>query len=870
MPRHCNIFSSVAIVGLVCLYSCSQPARISNTINISGGWKLQSSAKIAETGKEISTPGSDTLGWYDAKVPSTVLGTLTQRGEYSDAFIGANYDSQDRTPFDTSWWYRKEFDIPALRDGQHVIMEFDGISYAANIWLNGKEVADTGTVFGTFRVHRLDVTDFVSTKNVLAVEVFKARPDQPNLGFVDWNPRPLDQSMGIFRGIKVKTVGSVEMENAAVRSKLNETLTEADLEVEADLTNKSDQTVSGDLVCEFEGKTYKVPQSLLPGETKTIKVTSQEVPAFHLDNPRIWWTWNLGKPELYDMKISFNDNGNVSDEQRVRFGVRDIKQYIDEEGHVQFELNGKKILLRTGGWTDDIFLRDTPESYKLQVSYVKDMNLNGLRLEGFWGNDQTIYNLCDEEGLIILVGWSCQWEWDNYLAMPAGKYGGIVSKKNIELISSSFQDQVFALRNHPAIISWFVGSDKLPTPELEQKYIDFLKERDDRGYLLSAQDITSEISGASGTKMNGPYEYVGPSYWYSEDAPGKFVGFNTETGIGAQLPVIESIRKFIPEDQLWPVDNKAYDQHCTTSDEDMGSLKVLTANITSHYGEAKDLDDYLRKADLLNYDGTRAMFEAFRSNIPHATGIDQWMLNSAWPSLYWQLYDWYKVPTAAYYSVKKANLPCQLVYNYVNKKIIAVNESSSDASLDCNMTLYGLDGTKISSEDKKVEFKQFTPVEAFSVPAFDKNAFLSLTVKDGDGNLVADNFYCLADPDDVHDWNNSSWFDTPIKKAANYTALQNIPEADCTVNATSAIEQGQTTITITLDNKGKALAFFIRLSLKDANGELIVPSYWSDNYISIAPGEKKIITCQIPSKAPTAKTLTVKGWNLKESTISLN
>ena len=195
------------------------------------------------SGKEISSPGTDTEGWYDAVVPSTIMGTLTRNGVYTDALEGLNYKKIDKTLFDSPWWYRKEFRMPALKDGEHAQLVFDGISYRANVWLNGQKIADADDLYGTFRRHFIDVTEYVGKDNVLAVEVFRAQPGEPNIGFVDWNPRPVDESMGIFREVRVLKTGSVAISDVAVKSKVNlETLDEAWLTVEARLDNLSGNT----------------------------------------------------------------------------------------------------------------------------------------------------------------------------------------------------------------------------------------------------------------------------------------------------------------------------------------------------------------------------------------------------------------------------------------------------------------------------------------------------------------------------------------------------------------------------------------------------------------------------------------------------
>lgn len=870
-----NLIKSLTLCGCLAtaLISCQSRDLSTGDLLLSDGWKVQSSAKTTLSGEKLSTPQAEVEGWYDAIVPSTVMGVLTANGLYKDALEGVNYKEIDKAPFDTTWWYRKKFEMPRLKEGQHAALMFDGISYAANVWLNGKQIATRDSLHGTFRRFKLDITDAVQENNVLAVEVYRAQPGEPNIGFVDWNPRPVDESMGIFREVRVMTNDAVAMDHAAVHSKVNtETLDEAWLTVETELSNRSDKAVKGELKGVLEGKSFSIPVSLEANETRVVKVTSEQADILHLKNPRLWWCHNMGNPEMYKLDLEFVVNNQVSDRSTVDFGVREIKDYFTEEGYRGFILNGKKVLVRSAGWTDDIFLRDTPETNETQVQYVRDMNLNSIRFENIWGTSQNVYDLCDRYGLLVLVGWSCHWEWDNYLGSPCDEFGGIRTEKDMDLIARSLNDQVLWLRNHPSIIAWYVGSDMMPRPELEKRYMAYLNKIDNRPYVSAAKEMTSEITGPSGMKMAGPYEYVSPDYWYSDKAPGGAFGFNTETGIGAQLPVIESIRKMIPEDKLWPVNNEAWSYHCTASSTAMNNLDVLTENITARYGQAKDLNDYLLKADLLNYEGTRAMFEAFRVNIPKATGIVQWMLNSAWPSLYWQLYDYYKVPTAAYYSVKKGNQTRQLIYDYGKKTVFAVNEGRDAQQLKGKMLIYDLNGKLLSQEEKDLNVPPYEATEAFKVPTPKENVFLMLQLTDAQGAYVADNFYCLATNDDVYDWAKSSWYQSPITKSADFSQLSSMPQAECSVDATMKQQGDETLVEVKLENTPSVVAFFVRLSLKDAQGELLTPVFWQDNYLSIAPGDTRTVQCVIPQSAKLTgpATLTVSGWNVPEKKITLS
>ena len=818
-------------------------------------WLVQSSEKVSVGGEVLSTPAAKTEGWIKAKVPSTIMGVLTDNDIEKEALTANDYANIDKTRFEKSWWYRTTFEMPELKEGEHVLLDFDGICYRANVWLNGQQIANSQEMAGSFRQFEFDVTKTITQENVLAVEVFRAQPGEPNIGFVDWNPRPADESMGIYREVRVKTCGNVAVSHSAVRSKVNtETLDEAWLTVVTELKNLSDQPVEGEVKGTADGQAFSCPVTLAAGEKRYLTLPTE----IHIDHPRLWWCHNMGKPELCDLHLEFVENDKVSDSEDVKFGIREVKSYLTDEGYRGFTLNGKKVLLRGAGWTDDIYLRDTPESNRLQLEYVRDMNMNTVRLEGFWGTSQSLYDLCDELGLLILVGWSCHWEWESYLGSPTEEpYGGIISPENIALVAQSFEDQVMWLRYHPSIIGWFVGSDRIPKPELEKQYQQFLSQEDDRDYIISAKNLESEISGWSGTKMEGPYEYVGPSYWYLPEAPGGAFGFNTETGIGAQLPVKESLQKMLGQ-QLFPIDSR-WNILCTASSSEMNTLGKLNEVIQQRFGEAKDIDEYLYRADMLNYESTKAMFESFRVRWPHTTGIVQWMLNSARPSIYWQLYDYYQQPNAAYYGVKKGNAPVQLIYDYYTKAVYAVNESMEPVSFKASMKL--LKGEQATDKSMirppltpptlgEKELLQMLPgavVKVFDVDTKDAAAaFLLLKLTDEKGAEIAGNEYFIVAEKDTYDWAKTNWVHTPIIKYGSYAMLDNLCTKSCELSV-KPLSEGLYEATVS--NPSDKVAFMVRLKAKDQNGELICPAYWSDNYLTLAPGESRTVTCRMPSMA---------------------
>lgn len=866
MKKTNRIAVLTSLLGICCIMSsCSNAEQQDTDIQLKEGWFIQSSAKTNLDGVQLSSEGTE-FGddWYKASVPSTVMGALTaDNGLYADAFTGKNYGDIDREQFDTTWWYRTTFEVPALKAGQRAELAFDGLSYRADVWLNGEQIVSSEEFFGPYRQFAFDVTDVLKEKNHLAVRVYRWQKGEFNIGFVDWNPRPADESMGIFRPVWLRYSDAVALKNPAVRAKVDTVgFDEAWLTVEATLSNASCEPVSGKFCGEFENGRFEYPVELAAGESRIVRLTSDDVKKLRVKNPRLWWCHNLGTPEMYAMNLSFVIDGKVSDSQRVDFGIRHIDSWFNEDGYRGFILNGKKVLVKGAGWTDDIFLRNPDSRNEIEVAYVKDMNMNTIRFENIWGTSQNIYDICDREGILALVGWSCHWEWEVYTGKPNDRNGCISTEEDIDLISQSWKDQILWLRNHPSIICWYAASDMLPRPALEQRYLDILAEIDDRPYTVHAGSSKSPLSGPSGMKMWGPYEWQAPYYWYSEQAKGNAVGFNTEIGTGAQMPVYESLVKFIPEEQLWPV-GEAYDYHTTTSGDALHDLSELKTVIEKRHGGATDLQDFLRKAHFIDYEGTRAMIEAHRVNVPRSTGVIQWMLNSAWPSLYWQMYDWYLVPTSAYWSVKKGCAPQQLIYNYGNDKIYAVNDERTDVDLKATMRVYGLDGEVLIDAQCNAEMPMGCSKPVFDVMSIAGGdspvKFVFLTLEDASGKVVSRNEYVLADVMDKHDWSKYRWWMTQLESYADFSTLNDLAPADVEASLVKTSEG----LELTLENKSSVVAFFIRLALKDAAGEYIVPAYWNDNLVSLEPGQ--ILTFSCKAEIPEGATVTVSGWNVAES-----
>ncbi|MBY5958495.1 hypothetical protein KUV50_10150 [Membranicola marinus] len=850
---------------------------------LSDGWKVFSSESTAHSGQVLSTDASFSQNGYATSVPATVLGALVENDVYKDPYFGENLKAIPTDQFKVPWWYTTTFSIEEDLSGLYGMLYFDGINYKANVWLNGNLIADSGLIDGAYKRTSVDVTTAIRKgENILAIEVIPPVPGDFSTGFVDWNPAPPDGNMGVFRPVILRLHRGVRVENPFVRSRIdfNDPVS-AKLTVSAELSNDADQAIEGVLKGKIGDAVFQQPVTLSPGGSKVkVVFTPEDYDPLILSNPKLWWPYQLGEPHLYDLDMRFEVNGVVSSESRTRFGIREIKDYWLEDTHRGYMVNGVKVLIKGAGWTDDLLLMDSHEKIEAQVRYVKHMNMNCIRLEGFWGTDKKLYDLCDEYGILLMAGWSCHWEHEIHMGIPVNeRYGAVYKPDDIEHVAQAWEDQLLWLRNHPSIFVWTVASDKVPITELEQKYIDTFAEYDpDRPYLNSTggvgsdqhvigpEDVISEISGSSGVKMLGPYAYTAPGYWYTDTQFGGAYGFNTETGPGAQVPQLESLRKFIPEDQLWPV-NEVWDYHCGRYE--FSTINRFITAINERYGTPKDITEFDRKAQAMNYELMRPMFEAFQVNKKKATGVIQWMLNGAWPKMYWQLYDYYLNPNGAFYATLKACEPLQLIYNYGNQQVYGVNDYQQPVNgLKAHIRGYDIHSKVIFEEIITFDAEPDSSVSLFQIEKLKDMSttwFLDLRLYDANEVPISTNFYWLSTKEEILDYEadlGDFAYHTPSKQYADLRQLNELKSTTVAVSYEVSDAKSGREIVVHLENTGNTIAFMINLKLIDQQtNELILPVFWNDNFVSLLPGEKR--TLQAGFESDGQPELQVEGWNMK-------
>jgi exo-1,4-beta-D-glucosaminidase len=825
-----------------------------NSIVLRDHWYIQSSANLSDNGKVISLPGYAMKDWYPTSVPTTVLAALVANKVFPDPYYGNNFmelpgvrrwDIPEGNPFESSWWYRSEFDLPSDYAGKHVWLKFHSVNYRANLWVNGQKVADSTQMEGAYRLYSFDIAQYTKAgqKNCLALEIYPPRTFDLTISWVDWNPTPPDRGMGIWYDVTLSASGPVAIDHPFVKTRLNLPSTDqAKLSVIAEVKNAGSSSIKGFLKGKIENITFSKEVSLDANETREVTFSPEEFPQLVVANPRLWWPHTVGPQNLYNLNMSFDIDGKVSDTYSIRFGIREISSWMNEFDSLRtkvFQVNGKNIVIRGGGYVEDLMLRPSNERVDADLRYLKYMNMNALRMEAPRGSDY-LFERCDEEGILIMVGWCCGVpfeSWKNWTPHTA------------DVAEESWHDQIINLRAHPSVFTWLYGSDNFPPEDVERRYINILKEYDGtRPYSSSATQSASKIDGYTGLWM-GPwpevYGYLPPNYWYSK------LEFNTECGPnGEQLPPIETIKRVMPEKDLWPV-SPVWDLRLRKH-----FYPFSRKAIDSRYGKPVSLEEYCTKSQILQLEAVKAMFEAFAGNKYKSSGVIYWMYNSAWPKFYWQLYDYFFMPNGAFYGAKKACEPLHVQYNYKENAVQLVNCYYQDFKglkvtakvIDFQMKeIFSKEiTTSMKADESRILFKLDLPREITNI------YFVKLILQDKDGKEITSNFYWLSARGD----NN-----------ADFTSLAKLPKADVTVKLSPLVkENGKLKLAVEFMNSSPSLAFALNPKVLSASTkEPLLPIYWQDNYFSLLPGEKRTIEMQLDASLVTEGKLLFKldGWNLR-------
>jgi exo-1,4-beta-D-glucosaminidase len=601
-----------------------------------------------------------------------------------------------------------------------------------------------------------------------------------------------------------------------------------------------------------------------------------------IDSPELWWPAGLGDQKLHKLSMSFEAGGAVTDSAIASFGIREITgelygasprmgEVYDNNGDFTrvktdtrpflIRVNRHPVLIRGAGWAPEMLLRTSEERLRAEQGYVRDMHLNAIRLEGKLEGDE-FFDLADQMGILILPGWCCCDQWEHWSSWQPSDY---------TIATESLRTQILRLRHHASIALWMNGSDNAPPANVEAVYRKVLAEAGwPNPIVSSASSKTTTVSGASGVKMTGPYDYVPPGYWLIDtDHFGGAFGFNTETSPGAAIPELSSIKKFIPKDHLWPID-ALWKQHMGAGD--LNGITHFNESMDAIYGPPKGLDDYLRKAQAMAYDGERAMFEAYGRNKYQSTGVIQWMLNNGWPSMMWHLYDYYLQPAAGYFGTKKACEPVHIQYSYDDRSIVVVNNVNRNYNkLTAEISLYDFNLRRLFYQKLALDSSADSVHRLVKIPkdAIDTDVhFVRLMLADKQGRILSSNFYWLPRKPSTYDWSTESEkkhpYYTGVTSYEDLSQLNQLRKVSVSVSASTHRQANGGVVIVRIHNPSSALAFQIHLSVADEkSGDEILPVLWEDNYISLLPGESREIVARYDQAIHASRLkLEVDGWNI--------
>jgi exo-1,4-beta-D-glucosaminidase len=847
------------------------------------GWRVQSACKIQATGESIAAEGFAAHDWLQTTVPSTVLAAQVSAGVFPDPYFGtnlrkipgtdypigrifANLPMAQDSPYRCGWWYRTEFKSPVASQNQaRYWLHFAGINYRAEIWLNGHKIADSSQVAGAYRTYDFDVTEFLKPgkTNVLAVETFAPTEKDLGINWVDWNPAPPDRDMGLTGEVDLVTTGSVTVRSPlTITHFLNQTLDTADLTIYAELHNSTDHAIKGLVSGAAAGVRFEQPVELSPHEDREIVFNPEQFPQLQIHNPKPWWPRQMGEPHLERLTLSFNVKGQTTDEQSVDFGFREVTSELTSSGSRLFRVNGKPILIRGAGWSQDMLLRPDDKRLRDQFRLVSDLNLNTIRLEGKLETDE-FFHLADQQGILVMLGWCCCDHWEHWKDW---------TPEDLTIATASLRAQMLRLRHHASLLVWLNGSDGPPPANVENAYLKVEAETHwPNPVLSSASSASTTVTGASGVKMSGPYDYVAPSYWYVDHQHGGAFGFNTETSPGPAIPSLASRQKFLSDPEAWPP-SAAWSYH--NGSGKFSTLQVFDQAMEAIYAKPRSAAEYERLAQTMEYDSERAMFEAYSKNKYTSTGVIQWMLNNAWPSTIWHLYDYYLDTGAGYFAVKKACEPLHIQYSYDDLSVVVVNSTYAPAAkLHAVVRVYNLTGKEIYSAESNVDASADSSQRVFSIPeklyqGSDRILFIDLTLAGASGTIVSRNFYWVPTTLTTFDWAKTDNTHTPAARHEDLAALTNLPPSKITARAEIETTPRGRELRLHLSNSSVEMAFQISAALRTPSGGLVAPIIWSDNWIELLPGESRTLNALLPDTAPSDSVVQIAGWNIPSQTIT--
>jgi hypothetical protein len=903
-------------------------------------FELQSSDIIKANGAELSAANYQSRDyWFPVNVPSTVLYGLVANKVYPNPYVGMNnmyipdasdsfntkynlsqysYLPNKKNPWKDPYWYRTKFKLPQSYAGKRVWLTFKGINYRADVWLNGKQVADTSKMVGMFEQFRFDVTGKIKTngENYLAVKIYPldhpGLPAPPQLKALgpfyanggpkgdigknvtmlcsvgwDWVPAARGREMGIWQPVYLSASGPVTVDQPHVVTKLPDLpdTTKATLSLGMTLTNHSDRKQKGQVDVSIRPDNFKGvsihfthTEYIKAGESKNITFTPDEIKQLLVANPHLWWPTGYGRANLYNVSIKYVTGKGTSDNSNTVFGIRTVSSKVTmahEWARRDFYVNGRRIHLVGGAWVPDLMLHRNAGRYAKELELIRNDHLNLVRI---WGGGiappDEFFKAADRLGLLV---WQDFW-------ITGDTQGGFKGSADWpiqgDVFINNMKSTIMRLRNHPCLLVWTGGNEGHARKMLYDAMRNDVKNLDGtRPFIPSSSGFDKLPDGwkaswpdnrPAGVYSGGPYTWVNPVDYYQYVTKGRPTKdpnkriwdwvFKDEVGVPSQ-PVFSSLKKMIPNlvsdtTLPFPLNNTwGYHDACAGN----GKYQIYYKAIVDRYGKPRSFRDYSQQAQLVNANSYRAIFESANSKLTKTGGVLLWKLNSAWPSVMWQIYDWYLNPNAGYYYTQKANEMLHVQFDLDDSTVVVVNKyHTNKQNLSLDVSLYNGQGQKWYSHDRKLNAREYIATTVGSLESVLKDhrelTFVDLSLRNREGNIISHNFYWLA----PHD---------------NYQSLRVLPETKVNVTVTRVIGAKVPTWIVHLENPTDKIAFFIHAKLTTNEGKKeVLPSYWNDNYINLAPHEKTTLIVHTFSTDMKKKAhqIVINGWNVGRHLIDVN
>ena len=815
--------------------------------------------------KWTQAPAPSSPDWYRATVPGTVLTTLVDNHVYPEPAYGEN-NRPNLIPESlcrTSYWYRTGFIVPADYAGRQVWLTFEGINYLADVWVNGRHV---GTIKGAFTRGVFNVTGLVTPGRKAALAVRIDPPPHPgdpwektianqrgpngggpngplgqdgptfvaSLGW-DWVPGVRDRQIGIWQKVTLSATGPVVLRDPYVTTDLPLPRTDsADVTLQVTVHNTSHQPRTGIVSGKLGDIAFhSVPIALAPDASQVVTLNHRNTPSLRLAHPRLWWPNGFGEPNLYPLHLSFDIDGVPSDTAGLNIGIRKVTYFVAGSTNLTLSVNGVPVFAKGGNWGMDEMLKRIPRrQLEARIKLHQAANFTMLRNWVGQSTSEDLYDLCDRYGIMV---------WDEFFqANPANGLDPL----DAPLYLANVRDKVLRFRNHSSIVIYCGRNEGAPPPEIDRGIARTVADLDPGRYYQSSSTAgNGVVSGGSG------YNWREPRLFY-----GYYPAFNTEIG-SASIPTLEAIQSWMPAKDLFDLNfpNDAWAERCLVSGNGNPVDQPFQTTLATRYGPYRTLPDFIRKAQLADYEAFRAMYEARLSRLFHpTTAILTWMSNPALPSLVWQIYDYSLEPFASFFAVQKANEPVHIMMTQDDFRVLLVNHTPAPLkNFQYRVRLLNLDASV--PHDATAPVPAAPPSAASELAALPTPAglspvhFVDLELLDSKGHVVSRNFY----------WKET----TP----GDLTALDTLPDVELQGRIARRDAGGKLFLDVTLSNPTPRIAVMAHLQLRNQRTDRrVLPVYYSDNYLSLLPGESRTVTIEaaLEDLAGARPLVVVDGWNV--------